>query len=598
MFSLFVLPFCIGVALLLVISVTKYVRWIRRFDKRQQVFIRRNIWSWRFVPALWETFCEGLLHLRITRHNWLLGYMHRSLAFGWFLLIVVGAVQAILAFPNGHPFYAAIFLNFFEPRSESFVDFPQAALFANLMDLLLLYVLSGLLIAALKRLWSRPMGMRRKPQHNMVDRAAKVALWAIFPLRLLAEGATSARFGNGGFIVASLGQGMASIGLDNEIFEYHLWIFYSLALGTFFTLMPFTRYMHIFTEVLLIYFRRLGLHEGNEKDGYTLFELSACSRCGICIDGCPVDDPLGIHHTQGVYLLQHIRNKDLRHRLDEIAEKCIVCGRCSHDCPVHIDLESIRRQVRVEQKRPIDRAQGYDYLRNIHAFNAMGRIGYFGGCMSHLTPGVGVAMKTIFQAVGQSYWHIDQERTICCGRPLLQQGFLRQAEVLRRQNSRLIAQSGITMLVTSCPICFQSFSKEYHLSIPVVHHSQYLAQLIADGRLQVKQSGMRATYHDPCELGRGCGIYDEPRRVVEATALLLPTRNEKSESLCCGYNLGSTELTTDQQRQVRDQSLQNLMEPQPDLVTTACPMCKKALTRGVTTAVYDIAELVAKNMKQ
>ena len=129
-FSIFVLPFCAGVLFLLAISVWKYWRWIRAFDKFQRATIRRNIWSWRFLPAIWEAFREGLLHWRITKKNLLLGYMHRSLAFGWFLLIVVGAVQARLAYPDGHPFWMAIFYNYFEPECSPVV-FPRAVFFAN-----------------------------------------------------------------------------------------------------------------------------------------------------------------------------------------------------------------------------------------------------------------------------------------------------------------------------------------------------------------------------------------------------------------------------------------------------------------------------------
>ena len=132
-FSVFVIPFCVGVLLLIVFSVWKYTRWIRSFDKRQQLIIRKNIFTWKFLPAIWEAFREGLLHWRITKKNLLLGYMHRSLAFGWFLLIVVGAIQAHCAFPDGHPFWVAIFYNFFV-HEDNLDIFPKAPFYANLMD--------------------------------------------------------------------------------------------------------------------------------------------------------------------------------------------------------------------------------------------------------------------------------------------------------------------------------------------------------------------------------------------------------------------------------------------------------------------------------
>ena len=594
-FSVFVIPFSLGVLFLLVFSVWKYWRWIRGFDKLQRAIIRKNIWTWRFLPAIWEAFREGLLHWRITKKNLLLGYMHRSLAFGWFLLIVVGAVQAKLAYPDGHPFWVAIFYNYFEIENEP-TAFPQAQFYANLMDALLLYVLSGLGLAMFKKVWSRPLGMKRTTRHTVMDRVAKLALWCIFPLRLLSEAVTAGLYGNGGFLVTWLGGLLDNLGLTDPALEYTCWMLYSVALGTFFCLMPFSRYMHIFTEVFLIYFRNLGVHDSDRKTGYTMFELSACSRCGICIDGCPMNRQLAITNMQGVYMLQSIRNLELQRNQEPIAENCLMCDRCVADCPVALDLSVIRRQVRIKNKAAIDTKGGYDYLKKIQPFNAMSRVVYFGGCMSHLTPAVTQAMETIFNAVGQKYWYMDKDETICCGRPLLQQGFENQAIELRRKNTELIVGSKATMLITSCPICYQSFKKEYKLPIPVLHHTEYLDMLLSQGKLKVQKDGRRVTYHDPCELGRGCGIYEAPRNVLKAVTTLLKTREEREHSLCCGFNLGNPLLDIEQQTKIRDAARDNLLAPQPDAIATACPMCKRAFLRAEDIEVKDIAEIVAANI--
>ncbi len=582
----FVWPFCIGVVLLLAILVIKYTRWIKSLDRRQKMLVNKHFLKGLFFPAIYEMFMEGLLHRKVTRFRRPLGYMHRSIALGWFLLISVGLVETLVNFwGEPHPFWIGIFYRYFVHADRTALS----PVFAQVMDLLLIYVLSGVGMAVMKSLHAGMVGMRKTTKLRFRDQVLRYSLWSIFPLRLLSESATACLYHNGGFLTQTLGNQMSEAAAS--FLELPCWTLYSLALGIFFALMPFSRYMHIFTELVLIFFRKYGVTESAVPTGYTKMELSACSRCGICIQNCPMDKVLGIDNIQPVYYLAGMREGTVK---SLIAENCLMCNQCVVDCPVGLDIQSLRRLGR--DKHQLDTQDNYHYTDNIRSFNAIGRVAYFGGCMSHLTPGITESMKAIFEAAGQKYWMMDEDKTICCGRPLMQQGFFKQAAELRRKNTNLIIDSRSKTLVTSCPICYQSFKKEYNLPVKVMHHTEYIALLISLGKLKLQTSDLKVAYHDPCELGRGCGIYEEPRQVLSSVAQMVSVRKERKDSICCGYNLGNTRLTVDQQMQLRDASWKNLTANHPDVVATACPMCKKAFVHGNDHPVKDIAEIVAQQL--
>jgi len=202
-------------------------------------------------------------------------------------------------------------------------------------------------------------------------------------------------------------------------------------------------------------------------------------------------------------------------------------------------------------------------------------------------------MKKIFETANQSYWFMDEDKSLCCGRPLLQQGYQKQATELQQKNTEQIRQSGAKRLVTSCAICYQSFKKEYNLEVEILHHTEYIHELMQKGLLRLSKSELKAVYHDPCELGRGCGIYDAPRKVIETVAHLSAIKQEKEKSICCGYNLGNTTLELNQQIKIRNAALENMIKENPDVIVTACPLCKRAFSHGTKQKVEDISELVA-----
>ena len=338
----FCLPFLVGALVMAAVIVWKYVVWfaeLPRADKKRVLF---GIPTPRTLGAVGEVIGECLLHRRIFRVNPLLGYMHMSLAFGWFLLIVVGWIETVAYLGlRWVPLQGHVFFKYFAPtlmlREKPFFDF--------VMDLLLLFVLSGVALAWAKRFCSRAMGMRRTTRHVPGDRIALTALWFVFPARLAAESITCGIYGMGGFLTGGLGAFMAEhLGRSTlVVLEQGAWWFYSIALGVFFVALPFSRYMHIFTEIPLIFLRRYGVRPREKESSADRFQIEACSRCGICIDPCQLQSVLGIDDVQSVYFLRDRRYGMLTR---EVAQNCLMCGRCQAKCPVGIDLNTLRLNSR------------------------------------------------------------------------------------------------------------------------------------------------------------------------------------------------------------------------------------------------------------
>ena len=589
----FTLPFVVGAAFMFVIIVMRWASWLLRLSRVDRLLIRRGIFTRNTLFAAWEVVRESLLHVRIFRTNPVLGYMHASLAFGWFMLIVVGWIEttAYLGF-DLVPLQVHVFFKYFAPQLNIATHY---AVFEHLMDALLAVVLSGVVLAWFKRLRSRAMGLKRTTKHLLFDRIALSVLWLIFPLRLVAESITAAVYGGGGFLTATLGNAIDThLEADVVAMLYEpAWWLYSVALGIFFVAMPFSRYMHIFTEIPLIFLRRWQLRPAKERKSYDDFEVQACSRCGICIDPCQLQADLGITDTQSVYFLRDRRYNMLSLK---VANNCLMCGRCEMACPVGINLNTLRLNSRAT-RRNIRHEGRYRYLQGVDRSVGEGRVGYFAGCMTSLTPSVQRAMERIFAAAEVDVWCADREGGACCGRPLMLSGETDAAEKIVECNRALFRKHAIEVLVTSCPICLKVFREEYRLEgVEVLHHTEYIERLIAEGAIRVKGDATTYAYHDPCELGRGCGVYDAPRRVIESVGTLLEPRHARRDALCCGASLANTVIDDGQQQRIASRMTAELEATRCDTIATACPLCNKTIARATTRRVEDIAEIIAEKI--
>mgnify|MGYP001336787431 CR=1 FL=1 len=589
-FDPFVLPFFLGLLVMGVILIWKYIVWMETIPVADRRVMFRNMFTVRTFKAIKEAVMEGLFHRRIFKINPLLGYMHASLATAWFLLIVMGSIES--KFGQKDVFnmpWDPIFFNFFEPNKHG-IEYEKFFVFT--MDFLLMILMISVTFAVIKRFYSRLFGMKKPTKLMIADQFALYSLWAIFPARLLAESLNAAHYGNGGYMTQPIGNFFSSFMSMNQIInaEYTMWWVYSIVLAAFFVAMPFSRYMHILTEIFLIAFRNLGMKPADNLQGYTRFEINSCSRCGICIDKCQLSSAAGISNVQPAYFIQSIR---YNLHFEDRAYNCLMCGRCNTYCPVKIDVTNMRNITRKMANEAV--SFRYDYLPEIKKdeLAEVTNVVYFAGCMSHLTPSIPLAMKAIFNEAGITYDFVDEDGSMCCGRPLKQSGLTDAAAELREKLSELIRSRNSMILVTSCPICYKTFKEDYNLKMHVVHHTELIKILIESKRLKPRKEDLSIVYHDPCELGRGCGEYDNARYVLKQVGNIVSIDQEKEKGLCCGGSISNLKVPVGKRELMAVDAVKQLSAGNPDVIVTACPLCKKTMAKHADGKMKDIAEVVA-----
>lgn len=652
-YSNFVIPFVVGISFMLIWLTVGLIRLLAKIPADD----RRRFWKSLITPKIAlknikDLFCDCLFHTKIWKRKPLLGYMHSSIAFGWFMLIVLGHIEVALFVPkhlawtDGGLFYP-IFYRFFVWINPGHVTL-RGWFFFFLMDFFLLYVLTGVGMAIFKRFRSIVLGMRHTTKPSLADRVALYSLWMIFPLRLLAESFT-ADLSGGSFLTVPVNHLWHWI-FGDKLFFMPVWWAYSICLGLFFAAMPFSRYMHILTEVLWILLRNAGIQPRHPRKGVAEAEIYACSSCGLCLDACPMNVQKKNLKYSSVYFIRFLRRHNEK-KINAIADKCLMCDKCHALCPVGVDAPALRRAQRatVNNSLPYD----YSYLMegslgsnsssvsacvaanacsitagsvastrtatahasltdpspsltepvevttNIQKTSEDWKVMYFAGCMTHLTPRIIKSVEKVFKSAGVNYIFADRDGGICCGRPLMLAGKTNAAYETTSANRKMILGSGCRTLVLSCPICYKIFKDEYALEgVEVLHYTQFIKRLVDEGKLKLTAGDERIVYHDPCELGRGCGVYKEPREVLAQAGTLVKATKEGDESICCGGSLGSLTLDSRDRAKITESSVANLLANNPQTIVTACPLCLKTFSESVpeTVKVQDFAETVSRHL--
>ncbi len=218
------------------------------------------------------------------------------------------------------------------------------------------------------------------------------------------------------------------------------------------------------------------------------------------------------------------------------------------------------------------------------------------------------AFVKILNKVGIKYAVLGDEET-CTGDPARRAGneFLFQMQAM--SNIQVLDGYHVKKIVTACPHCFNTLKNEYPDlggNYDVVHHSQFLQELINEGKVTMQGGGefkgRKITYHDSCFLGRANKVYEAPRKVLEALdAELVEMKRCKSKGLCCGAGGGQMFKDAEKgNKEINIERTEEALETGADTIAVACPFCMTMMSDGIKNKekeadmrVMDLAELIA-----
>jgi Fe-S oxidoreductase len=230
-----------------------------------------------------------------------------------------------------------------------------------------------------------------------------------------------------------------------------------------------------------------------------------------------------------------------------------------------------------------DRDKRADWAKDlsVNQFTEGMEVLYFSGCYLSYDPRlkkVAGATAKILKEAGVDFGILGAAES-CCGESIRKAGDEGLFKRLARENIKAFIDNGVTRILVSSPHCYHTFKNEYpefRVNFEVVHITQYVHELISEGRLDLRgEYGKKVTYHDPCYLGRHNDIFDEPREILDAIPGLTirEMAANRRNSLCCGGGGGRVWMETVKGERFSDLRVEQARATGADLLITACPYC-------------------------
>ncbi len=575
------------------------------------------------------------------------GLAHALFFWGFFLLFV-GTTLILIQADFTDLFFGIKFL-----KGPFYLLF---SLVLDLAGLVAIVMLAGLFV---RRYLVRPEGLETQKDDAIVHGL----LFSILITGFFIEGARMAVTELGtplanwspvGLVVA---KAMVSMG-EVSLLSLHvgLWWLHLLLVISFIMLIPFTKFRHIFTTSVNYLFADQGL-KGNlvsldleDEDAETfgvaqlseftwkdIFDADACTQCKRCQDRCPAyktDKPLSpmkVINQIGEVAFENPTANLVDTVSRDVLWACTTCLACQESCPASIEhvskIVDMRRNLVLmggefpgeEVMTAADHIEvngnpfGLGYATRGEWAEALGvkplaedkdvDILYFVGCYASFDKRnikVATSFIKLCQAAGIKVGILGKEEK-CCGDPVRKLGneYLYQSQAT--ENVELIKGYGVKKVVTSCPHCFNTLSKDYRdlgFEAEVEHYTVFLERLVTQGAFKLRASSFDCTYHDSCYLGRYNDIYEQPRTLLHvAGGKIAEMDKSESESFCCGAGGGRILAEENLGERIANKRVGMATETGANTVVSNCPFCLTMFEDGIKGMELE-GDMVAKDVAE
>lgn len=385
-----------------------------------------------------------------------------------------------------------------------------------------------------------------------------------------------------------------------------------------------------------------------------LIEMEACTNCRICADICPAVSASLDGELSAVYRIKGLREflmsrtgffrnmfkkkgpseEQLKHFSDTVF-RCTLCGNCQEVCPVGIHLRDVWLSLRqdmvhsrfypkkinmirenLKESRNVfaedneERADWVEDMRDVpeHGYiKDQAEIVYFTGCVAAYFPlaqKIPMSLVEILD-VGEIDFTLLGEEEWCCGFPMLGAGLKDMFREFMDHNLEAIREKGAKRVVFACPSCYQMWREYYPREFEIVHATQFLLELVKGKRLPFQELPMTVTYHDPCDLGRGAKVYEEPRELIRSipgvTLIELPQNRENCQ--CCGGGGNLEMIDAGLATEIAKRKIEDALGTGAQAIVTSCQQCVRTMVtyvrrNKVPLEVLDITQLVQRALKQ